>query len=861
MVLRKAQDTAPIPRVNVKSSATSQSASAMASSNGSSNGNNNNSSSANNLQNFLNLASSTNEQPSIKRQRIESNSTDKASSSSSLDDSGNSSTSTSTSSSSSSSSSLIFSDNELKSNPNIINHNLKNISSSDNSSLISNLSEPNGNTDSLKFQNALSKQCLCGLDNALLKRQFLFRKLVRNSNYSSDSDNEEEDNNDRPIYLKTLKNWPNEYIIKLLSNLQLLFNVYLKQNEKGNFCKSIMDLCVIIRGQNHIFEELFEIVCTQNSDKYVNFSACKVLTSYLIITKDEKENNQEWLKKIINNLFNFDNLDFVAVRMINFSLDILKEIVEWKDHDEEHPLEDDTDGFTNLPPPPLETNYFATHFNSYNAGASSSTSTAPQPGTSGMLPSYLAPSSSGRSSATSGHDSPIGSTSVNCQLCQVTDSESFDTTQIKCDAIKFLENKWPALVTHMSTLITKISVPNQRQQNRHSSGNLQSLAFNLNPAFVNHAEICVLTFINLWESIISVNSNLSVIETLPFYVHLQNFEMLLNQNLSSLIYKQMLQLFNEALCYGSTLALQDILPEETCSLAHQIVRHVKDYRILESMPRQTCYGEKPNPNLNTLISLNCQRVAYSPHSFDTQLPNELDQADLGHPSVVFDKALLQKMTLLVLKSVAVTVKEIRCDSSDSSIDSTDYEAFQEMVLIERSIRDVLRKLESFMKNTLDFHPETHFSKILIKLFDDQDDHLIEAMVCTLDVTSGISFRNNAFPELVAMLNPVYTFLEFLKMISNSYDVLLDYLVSNETCFLLYLLRFLKYIRLNWSMFIQSCHSCGISNNALEDTMTVLYRLRYRISQLVAKSLYPYDISPILRLLESCENLYEGCDLS
>jgi hypothetical protein len=320
----------------------------------------------------------------------------------------------------------------------------------------------------------------------------------------------------------------------------------------------------------------------------------------------------------------------------------------------------------------------------------------------------------------------------------------------------------------------------------------------------------------------------------------------------------MLQLFNEALCYGSTLALQDLLPDETCSLAHKIIRHVKDNRILESMPRQINSTNDSDDNLKTLIGLDCESVIYSPHSFDaacttTSINNQ--------PSVTFDKSLLQKMTLLVLKSVAVSVKEIRSDSSDSSIDSTDYEAFQEMMMIERSIRDVLKKLESFMKNTLEFHPESHFSKILIHLFDDQDDFLIEAMVCTLDVTSGISFRNNAFPELVAMLNPVFTFLEFLKMISNSSDLLLDLLVSSETCFLLYLLRFLKYIRINWSMFVQSCRDCGMGNNVLDDTMEVMTRLRYKIGRLVSKSLYPYDIAPILRLLESCENLYEGHELS
>lgn len=167
----------------------------------------------------------------------------------------------------------------------------------------------------------------------------------------------------------------------------------------------------------------------------------------------------------------------------------------------------------------------------------------------------------------------------------MTDSESFDTTHLKCITIKTLENKWPALVKNISSLITELSTANFRQQQQHLHRTSSIINSSNTSNSLNNAENCILTFITLWESIISVKNNLSVIETLPFYAHLVHFELLLNQNLQCTIYKQMLQLFNEALCYGSTLALQDLLPEETCSLAHQIVRHVKDLRILESMPR------------------------------------------------------------------------------------------------------------------------------------------------------------------------------------------------------------------------------------------------------------------------------------
>lgn len=779
------------------------------------------------------------QQPSIKRQRIDGNTdqhpvkaqpTQQVSKSLAfLDDSGNS-----TSSSSSSPSPVNESENNLKSDEN-------------------DPCEKDDEQSPLSDKECLSTfkvhltqhQCLCGISERTLKIPFQYysvKKTIINKKQQTFNRNESDSikGEAQVHYVKSLKHWPEDFLLKFLSNIQLLFHVYLKQNAKGKICAKIMELCdELIRNESHIFEELIELCNSQDcSSGFVSFVSSKIITDFLIIIKDEI--NQEWLNKIVDNLFTFEHLDFLAVKRINFSLDIVKCIVEWKDHDE-HVLEEDTHSFPTLPQPPLEANYFAT-FNDHNGPSTSSSSSA--------LPSYLtsqAANTSGRSSATSGHNSPV---SNGCHFVELSDSESFDTTHIKCITTKILANKWPALVLNIGSLIAQLSSANARPHRP------------VNSASFNNSEDCILTFIALWESIISVKTNLSVIETLPFTTHLVNFEKRLNQNLPCTVYKQMLQLFNEALCYGSTLALQDLLPEETCLLAHQIVRHVKDSRILESLPRQTNSTTDSDDNLKTLIGLDCESVIFSPDSLDDQVPSTSFN---NQASVTIDKSLLQKMTLLVLKSVAVSVKEIRSDSSDSSIDSTDYEAFQEMMMIERSIRDVLKKLESYIKNThlfQEINPASiNFSKILIHLFDDQDDFLIEAMVCTLDVTSGISFRNNAFPELVAMLNPVYTFLEFLQMISNSSDLLLDLLVSSETCFLLYILRFLKYIRLNWSMFVQSCGSWGTRNNVLADTMEVLIRLRVKIGRLVSKSLYPYDIAPILRLIESCENLYDGDDLS
>lgn len=283
-----------------------------------------------------------------------------------------------------------------------------------------------------------------------------------------------------------------------------------------------------------------------------------------------------------------------------------------------------------------------------------------------------------------------------------------------------------------------------------------------------------------------------------------------------------------------------------------IINHVKKHNgLLNSLPQR----QQSSDGSVSLIGYNGLTVNFMDDSFQ-HFPSEFQMTDSN-----IDRTLLQKLVLLVLKSVAVSVREMRSDSSDSSMDSTDDEAISDMILIEQNMREVLRKLETFLKNTMQFLPATHFSKILIDLFGDQDDYLIESMVCTLDVVIGFSYRNNAFPELVSMMNPVYIFLEFLVMIRHGSDLLLDLLVSNETCFLLYLLRFLKYIRVNWTMFTTSCRTFKNDVTELDSTIKVLKRLRLKISKMVSNSQYPYDISPILRLLESCENLHEGYELS
>ncbi|XP_013184744.2 protein lines [Amyelois transitella] len=685
------------------------------------------------------------------------------------------------------------------------------------------------------LQQALVGQCLCRFDENLMLQLL-----------------------DRPLHIVT---WPLTCSLTYLSSMQLLFDIYLKQNAVGTICSKLMQACdIFVRNRHDWITEVIDLADHHN--KFITFVASRVLASFLIVAKDTV--NENWLHQIAENIYSFDKINRITVQKINFTLDIIKRIVEWKDV-EQHPL-DDSNYINSASTLCVQAdNPFRSSVgygtNTTNGDIPSSSQTNLHSAFSN-LQTHSAPSTSlehttvDRPNAFKLHDpvlklnvsaervrtpSPIPThvriERVNehgCVTVLLRDSESFDTAHIKSLTIKTLEHNWPELVKNMKLLLrTYLNLSN--------------------------VENCILTFLSLWEIIISVKANLSVRDTKPFYADLQSFvDLLRNINLPQLIYSHLLRLFNEVLCYGSTLALQDVLPDEICSLAHSIVRFVKDYRLLNDIRLQSSRSGFEFLGHNCTV---IQDYSLGPDlSTSVQLVDQSYGEDQERSEV--NKTMLQKISLLVLKSIAVTVKEMRCDSSDSSIDSSDYNAIQDMQIVERSIRDVLKKLDAFMRMSLEFHPETPFTKMLIHLFSEQDDYLIESMVCTLDITVGIVYRNSMYPDLAPMLNPITSFMEFLKVVSHDSDVLLDYLVSNETCFLLYLLRFLKYVRRNWPKFLETCQLADSSGTrALDDTMRVLIRLRLQISRLVSKSLFPYNISPVLRLLDVCESLYEGNEFS
>uniref|UniRef100_A0A6A7G228 Protein lines-like isoform X2 n=1 Tax=Hirondellea gigas TaxID=1518452 RepID=A0A6A7G228_9CRUS len=227
--------------------------------------------------------------------------------------------------------------------------------------------------------------------------------------------------------------------------------------------------------------------------------------------------------------------------------------------------------------------------------------------------------------------------------------------------------------------------------------------------------------------------------------------------------------------------------------------------------------------------------------------------------------VFRKTVLLLLKAIAVTVKEARGDgeSSSSSSESSSPRSGaggseteqMDMEIIGRSLKEALQKIDSFVKGREAYHPHCPMAEWLVKLFSCQDDWMVEAMVCGLDIYSvlGNSVRGVSV-HLGAWLCPHTSFLTFLDTVRYDSSVMVALLVSNETCFLLYLLRYLKVAKRSW-LSLDQVSSFTNSNVNTRLAVEAMQQLRDSINSLVANGEFPYNISPVLQLLDHCHQLF------
>ena len=119
--------------------------------------------------------------------------------------------------------------------------------------------------------------------------------------------------------------------------------------------------------------------------------------------------------------------------------------------------------------------------------------------------------------------------------------------QVKCLVIRMMDPVWPRF--------TNMMVKTLSSRTRSFDG-----------------ELLLCEGFKLWQSLISVRANLSFVESRLFSSDLASCLPQMSRNVPSTVWRSVLDTISECLCYGTTLGLQSIPPQEPCHLAHTIIR-------------------------------------------------------------------------------------------------------------------------------------------------------------------------------------------------------------------------------------------------------------------------------------------------
>ncbi|XP_072201502.1 protein Lines homolog 1 [Excalfactoria chinensis] len=171
-----------------------------------------------------------------------------------------------------------------------------------------------------------------------------------------------------------------------------------------------------------------------------------------------------------------------------------------------------------------------------------------------------------------------------------------------------------------------------------------------------------------------------------------------------------------------------------------------------------------------------------------------------------DQTVLRALSLAVLKTL-----EFKCQNADTEAE------------IKEGFQSSMSHLLTFWRNnrsdSLHTHPVAHHCEWLSLVFIEQDDDMWEAAKALLliylkmdrlrcDAADNLSWEEEENWKLhthASGYNPHCILLFFLEKIAFDSTVLLDFLISSETCFLEYLVRYLKLLREDWHQFVNICN--------------------------------------------------------
>ncbi|XP_077418907.1 protein Lines homolog 1 isoform X2 [Vanacampus margaritifer] len=226
-------------------------------------------------------------------------------------------------------------------------------------------------------------------------------------------------------------------------------------------------------------------------------------------------------------------------------------------------------------------------------------------------------------------------------------------------------------------------------------------------------------------------------------------------------------------------------------------------------------------------------------SIRVELPSYLGGTGGGGEAGKCDTAMLRAVSLLVIKSVQHRPTSAAAGAGETGVH--------------------LARLWRFLREKGVRPPDgRHDCAVLPLLFAEQDDDLMEAAKAALAIflrlrdVCGWDESTGDQSSCAAGCNPHCHFLFFLRAVSWDHRILLDFLVSAETCFLEYLLRYLRHLRSDRRGFAASCRRLDAEGppgtGAWAGAWDCLVRLRLLVARLHRNKLFPYKADALLRLL-------------
>jgi len=187
---------------------------------------------------------------------------------------------------------------------------------------------------------------------------------------------------------------------------------------------------------------------------------------------------------------------------------------------------------------------------------------------------------------------------------------------------------------------------------------------------------------------------------------------------------------------------------------------------------------------------------------------------------------LQDVLLLTMRSMRVYVRN--CESRTKAV---------AMVLY------TVERIELYVKSCRMYNADMPFSRWLVHMMYNRDDVLVECLLTAVDIVQRL-------PVTRLLLDPFWSFLELALRGAYNPDLFFDYLISDETDFLSYILKLLKVILDNSQRFFLCC---GNNLPRIMELLTVL-RTKIRLHH------FPYKIEPVAKLIDNCVTLHEKFEL-